>query len=113
MMSKEKLAELQQQGQACLGKAKQIAAVAEAAGRRMSDSEQSAYDAEVKAAQDWLAQIRTAKDDQAVIDKAAGIRARRPCCTTPAGKRNMFRWVAFGMGIGALTRRPAPGCLPC
>jgi hypothetical protein len=73
MMTKDKLAELQQQGLKALGAARAIYDAAEAAGRQMSPSEQADYDREMAAAQDWLKQIRTARDDLAVIEKAQEI----------------------------------------
>ena len=73
MMTKEKLADLQQQGQAAVDAARGIAEAAQAENRPMSGSEQAAYDLEMKAASAKLVEIRSAKDDLAVIDKAREI----------------------------------------
>jgi hypothetical protein len=115
MMTKEKLAELQARGLACIERAKQIAAPAEAAGRKMSDTELVDYNAEVAAAQDWMKQVREAKDDMAVIEKAAEISAaiggmpgESPLGATPHGKD---RRLSF-KGMGAAAARTIPDAAP-
>jgi HK97 family phage major capsid protein len=73
MMTKEKLAELQNQGQKAVDRAKAIAENAENANRAMSAGEQADYDREISCAKDLLTQIRSDKDDLAVMDKAREI----------------------------------------
>jgi Phage capsid family len=73
MMSKEKISSMQAQGQAAVQRAKDIAAVAEKAGREMTVSEKASYEGEVAAAGDWLRQIREGRDDLAIIAKTREI----------------------------------------
>lgn len=111
MMTKDKLAELQQQGLKAVGAARAIYDAAEAAGRQMSPSEQADYDREMAAAQDWLKQIRTARDDLAVIEKAQEISDAiggmpgSPLGPTPAGSKDR-RLTFAGMGAAAAMKIP-------
>ena len=91
-MTKDKLAALQTAGQKAIDAAKAIVEAAD--GRDLSPSEQAQYDAEMKAAQDLLTQIKTAKDDLAVMDET----------------RRISEAIGGGMGGTPPPPRPGSGC---
>src|SRR6476646_8680467 len=75
MITKTKLADLQQAALNATGSARKIAEAAEAEPNAWSEKTRGDYDAEMVKARDLLEQIKVAKNDLAVLDEAKSIAA--------------------------------------
>jgi HK97 family phage major capsid protein len=114
MLTPDELAELQAQGQKAIDAAKQIWTTAKTAGRELSPSEQADYDKEMTAAEHYVEQIREAKADLAVIEKAReigeaiGFVPGDPLSGTAAASKDRTKRLCFDGMAASLARNIRP-----